>query len=75
MHQMILHKRTGNPTEFARKLGVAKSTIYVLIRELKELGAPIVYCKYERSYKYLYRVEFRAGFEHPDQNRRHPFKL
>ena len=62
MHQMILHKRTGSPAEFARKLGVARSTVYVLINELKELGAPIIYCKHRQSFRYLYTVEFHAGF-------------
>ncbi len=70
MHEMIAHRRTGTPEEFAEKIGVAKSTIYVLIKELKELGAPIVWCKYTRSYTYRYNVEFRVGFEHPSLSKR-----
>ncbi len=63
MHRMIAHKRTGCPKEFARKMGVSRSMIYQLIRELKALGAPISYCKYYRSYKYIYPVDFKIGFD------------
>lgn len=65
MHRMIRFKRTGTPESFAQKMGVSQSMIYVLIKELKQLGAPIVYCRYRESYEYLYPVEFRAGFETP----------
>lgn len=63
MHDLINYKRTGCPETFARKLGVSQSMLYLLIKELKELGAPIAYCRYRESYQYLYPVEFKMGFE------------
>ncbi|MEL6971793.1 MAG: hypothetical protein AAFZ63_26810 [Bacteroidota bacterium] len=65
MHQMINYKRTGTPESFARKLGISQSMLYVLINEIKALGAPVVYCRYRESYEYLYPVEFAAGFKAP----------
>ena len=65
MHRMINYKRTGCPQSFARKLDISQSMLYVLLKEIKELGAPVVYCKYRESYEYLYPVEFKAGFETP----------
>lgn len=69
MHYLILYKRTGTPESFARKIGVSKSMIYLLIQELKQMGAPIVYCKYKGSYKYQYEVDFKFGFESPQINK------
>ncbi len=65
MHNMINFKRTGTPQSFAQKMGVSQSMLYVLINEIKELGAPVVYCRYRESYEYLYPVEFKAGFNSP----------
>ncbi len=65
MHRMIRFKRTGSPQQFANKLGVSQSMLYALLKELKELGAPIAYCRYRESYEYMYPVEFRVGFENP----------
>lgn len=63
IHKMIQYKRTGNPGQFAKKLGVSRSKLYQTLKELKELGAPIAYCKYRQSYLYLHPVRFRFGFE------------
>ena len=65
MHSMIRFKRTGSPNQFAERMGISQSMLYVLIKELKELGAPIVYCRYRESYEYLYPVEFNVGFDTP----------
>ena len=43
---------TGTPAQLASKLNVSKSTVYRLIAQLKDMGAPIVYCRYCESYKY-----------------------
>lgn len=66
MHQLINFKRTGSPQRFARKMGISQSMLYILIKEIKELGAPVVYCRYRESYEYLYPVEFKAGFDTPN---------
>lgn len=65
MHEMIRYKRTGTPEQFATKMGISQSMLYYLIKELKDLGAPIVYCKSRQSYRYLHPVSFQIGFIPP----------
>lgn len=65
MHELIRYKRTGKPDQFARKMGLSESMLYNLLKELKELGAPIAYCRYRESYEYMHPVEFRIGFISP----------
>lgn len=62
IHDLIKRKSTGTPETFARKLNVSESTLYHLISELKELGAPIQYCRSRESYEYGYYVNMNFGF-------------
>lgn len=52
LNLLIRREATGTPLQLAEKLNVSKATVNRLIRELKDMGAPIVYCKYSQSYKY-----------------------
>jgi biotin operon repressor len=52
MHKLVLRQRTGTPEEFARQLGVSRTTIYELIDELRSRGAPIVYSKSAKTFFY-----------------------
>ncbi|MEM9836775.1 MAG: hypothetical protein AAF828_09755 [Bacteroidota bacterium] len=63
MHRMIKFKRSGTPEQFAAKMDMSLSSLYGAIKELKELGAPIGYCKTRQCYHYTETVEFRIGFE------------
>jgi hypothetical protein len=47
----IKNKKTGNPDDFAEKLNISRSMLYVYIEEIKTLGAEI---KYNRSTKTFY---------------------
>jgi len=49
---LISMSATGTPKDLAEKLNVSIITIYRYIREMKELGAPIKYCRNCDSYKY-----------------------
>ena len=49
---LIRKEATGTPLQLAEKLNVSESTVFRLISELKELGAPIIYCRHCESYKY-----------------------
>ena len=64
MHQLINRKSTGDPGQFAQKLGISKSNLYLIIKELKFLGAPIVFSKPRNSFIYLHPVDFKFGFMH-----------
>ncbi|MGB2299540.1 MAG: HTH domain-containing protein [Flavobacteriaceae bacterium] len=58
---LIRREATGTPLQLAEKLNVSKATANRLIRELKDMGAPIVYCKHCESYRYTevgYNFEF-----------------
>jgi hypothetical protein len=59
---LIRTKSTGDPKEFAKKIGVSKRQMFNLVSELKEFGAPVHYSPVERTYYYTNRVEFVADF-------------
>jgi len=51
--QLIRLKATGSPKEFARKLGISKSTLYEYLKNIKNIGADITYDKNNNSFRYL----------------------
>lgn len=65
IHRLIKFKRTGTPENFANKMDMSLSSLYGVLKELRELGAPIGYCKFRESYHYTEPVEFKVGFESP----------
>jgi predicted DNA-binding transcriptional regulator YafY len=52
MHKLVSRRRTGNPEEFARQLGVSRTSLYELIDELRSRGAPISYSKSAKTFFY-----------------------
>jgi hypothetical protein len=52
MHKLVLRRRTGTPAEFARQLGVSRTSLYELIDELRSRGAPITYSKSTKTFFY-----------------------
>jgi len=60
--QLIRLKATGSATKFAEKLGMSKRNLHRLLDFMRELGAPIAYCKTHCRYYYEYEVEFIFGF-------------
>lgn len=63
IHLLAKRKATGTPEELADKLNISPRTVYRLIKEMKELGAPIYYNDIRSSYCYNSRVEFNFGFK------------
>ena len=49
---LIQREATGTPLQLAEKLNVSKATANRLIAELRDRGAPILYCKHSQCYKY-----------------------
>ena len=49
---LIRRKSTGSPRDLANRLGVSEATVYRYILELKNMGAPIQYCRDRQSYYY-----------------------
>ena len=60
---LITRKGTGSPSHLADRLGISNRNIYNLINMMKELGAPIYYCKQRDSYCYREDVSFSFGFK------------
>jgi len=54
MHRLVSRQRTGTPEEFARQLGVSRTSLYELIDEMRSRGAPIVYSKSIKTFRYQY---------------------
>lgn len=59
---MLIHLRaTGPPMEFARKLGIRRSTLFQSLQEMKEMGVDIRYSNIRETYYYAddRRIEIR----------------
>lgn len=52
MHKLVSRQVTGTPDEFARRLGVSRTSLYELIDELRSRGAPITYSKSAKTFFY-----------------------
>ncbi len=62
MDELIRRKATGNPREFAARLGISESLLYLNIELLKSMGGPIQYCKEKDSYEYEEPVVLEMGY-------------
>jgi Mn-dependent DtxR family transcriptional regulator len=49
---LIRTKATGNVKQFAKKLNLSEPSVLKHIRDLKELGCPIKFCRKRNSYYY-----------------------
>ncbi len=61
--ELIASKATGTPKQFARKLQISKSTLYEILKVLKDLGAPIVYDTERSTYVYKESGRIKIHFE------------
>lgn len=61
MDDLIKRKATGTPDEFSRRLGLRKSLLMDELRDLKELGAKIGYCRERRTYYYQEEFLLKIG--------------
>ena len=57
--QLIRLKATGTSKEFAAKLGISRASEVRLLRDLRNIGAPIKYCRYRKTYYYEYAVKLK----------------
>ena len=62
MDQLIRLKATGNPREFASRLGISQSMMYNNLDLLRALGGPVLYNKVAASYEYEYPVALQLGY-------------
>lgn len=59
MNLLIKTEHTGNPKEFAGKLGICQSHLFNLIEDLKIDGAPIKYSRKRQTYFYERNFEIK----------------
>jgi DNA-binding NtrC family response regulator len=62
MKHIIRLQATGNPKEFAAKLNISESTLFRLLRELKDMGYKIEFNPYKNSYCYYNSKGHRMGY-------------
>lgn len=65
IHKLIRESRTGTPENLARRLSISTSRLYVVLDELKLMGAPIEYSRQLQSYYYTqaFDVNIKADFK------------
>mgnify|MGYP003574871509 CR=1 FL=1 len=65
LHKLISERRTGCPEILAKRLGISTSRLYVVLDELKLMGAPISYSRETQSYFYYLKfdIEIKASFK------------
>lgn len=62
MHKLISSEKTGTPEVFARKLCLSRSQLYNELDMIKELDAPVKYCKKRESFYYETSFELILNF-------------
>jgi len=60
IHEQIRRKKTGTPTALTKKLGISERSLYYYIKELRKMGAPIIYCPVAESYLYQENWQFEV---------------
>lgn len=63
MDQLIRLRATGTPSQFAQKIELSKSMLYIYLDLLRDLGAPIQYSKSEKTYFYAYKVTLHLKYK------------
>lgn len=62
LHLLIKRRSTGTVDELAGKIELSRRQTLEYISDMKEMGAPICFCKYRRTYYYTRDVKLTVGF-------------
>lgn len=64
IHKLIKESRTGVPEDLAKRLSISTSRLYVVLDELKLMGAPIAYSRQLQTYYYtkVFEVNIKVDF-------------
>ena len=63
MDSLISRMSTGNPEEFAEKLGIRRSTLFLSLQEMREMGVDIKYSNIRQSYYYADNRRIKINLE------------
>ena len=62
LHSLIRRKATGTVDELSEKMELSRRQTLEYIGEMREMGAPIQFCPYRKTYYYTKEVHFSVGF-------------
>jgi hypothetical protein len=63
LHSLISTRRTGKPDELAKRLGVSRASLYVLIDEFNALNMPVTYSRKSETFYYKHDVRLTVAFK------------
>ncbi|NHE58626.1 TrmB family transcriptional regulator [Cyclobacterium plantarum] len=52
LNKLVKDECTGRPEELARRLGVSRAKLYLMLEELRDYGVEVVFSKKINSFKY-----------------------
>ncbi|MDD3077939.1 MAG: HTH domain-containing protein [Paludibacter sp.] len=52
LHELVLLEKTGTPQQLAKRLGISRATLYVMIDQLKSIDMEIVYSRKTQTFCY-----------------------
>ncbi|OQP67614.1 helix-turn-helix domain-containing protein [Niastella populi] len=62
LDRLLRNKVTGKASDLAKELGVGRTTVFEYLKLMKELGAPIKYCKLRQTFYYEEEGRFIIQF-------------
>lgn len=62
MHRLIQTETTGCPEQFAQQLHLSRRQLYNELERLKELDAPIKYCKKKTTFYYTQAFDLELNY-------------
>ena len=52
LHLLISEQKTGTPKELAKKLGISRSYLYIMIEDVKMLNMHVIYSRKNKTFFY-----------------------
>ena len=62
LDRLISIKSTGKPASLAKRIGISERSLYDFLDLMRDLGAPISYCKKRETYYYTEKGRFDIRF-------------
>ena len=60
MTKLIVEEKTGKPEEFARRLGISRSTMYEMLEELRFHDADIRFSRSKNSFVFINEMDIHS---------------
>ncbi len=63
LHTLIAQKKTGAPDVIAKRLGISRSCLYLMIDELNAMNMRVNYSRKQQTFYYPHKVELILSFK------------